>query len=662
MTQHEQKITDKPSFSLSHVFSVALAAMIVLSIGAYALRHQPAPRLGNDCEEQETPTGDDDTQAFRKWDKPLVALVLSGQLHGYVDPCGCSEPQYGGLIRRYNFMQSLVNGGSTKKNEKWNVIGLDLGELAHLQGIQAQNLLKFELTVRSLTTMNYRAFGIGRDEIVLPLEDGLAQVWDKKNPHPRPLNVGLVGQNLKELNVRSYEIIGVTPKIGVINMMGPDLRAQLTGQRAQPKFLNNLDELPKALKAFADAGVEIGIILHHEYPKLDKKKVPPGTIVWLQEMERVRRDQALECAKLCAAERKENPRVPPIQLMMILTESTGASFDLSDLAPKKLPTKVVEVGHKGKYVGLIGIYKKDGAYDLEYEPVLMGPEWKTKDADRAGHPIIKHFQEYNDKLQGQDMLAKFPRPSLHVNQLPAANVKGLAATYVGSGRCADCHEHAYNVWAKTKDSVAHFKATATLEKLTFPSGRHYDPECMRCHTTGLAHPGGYNNLVTDLANWPAKPAQPPNPKKVKDHNDNLRGVGCESCHGPGSAHVKNKDDQAIKDLMNPYRVSPDERKLVADLEANPKNKKTVQALRTLYKTRQKDALAANYCLKCHDSENDVNFGNPGHELFDKWIVKKLYHHTPKNNNGGAIPPAKKDGPAIIEDAPPVIEVIEDKKK
>src|SRR5262245_14622359 len=47
-------------------------------------------------------------QLFRDWpaDKPpALALVLSGQEHGYLQPCGCSRPQLGGLPRRYNFLQ-----------------------------------------------------------------------------------------------------------------------------------------------------------------------------------------------------------------------------------------------------------------------------------------------------------------------------------------------------------------------------------------------------------------------------------------------------------------------------------------------------------------------------------------------------------------------------
>ena len=38
-----------------------------------------------------------------------VALLLSGESHGYLQPCGCSEPQKGGLARRYNSRSATIN-------------------------------------------------------------------------------------------------------------------------------------------------------------------------------------------------------------------------------------------------------------------------------------------------------------------------------------------------------------------------------------------------------------------------------------------------------------------------------------------------------------------------------------------------------------------------
>lgn len=84
------------------------------------------------------------------------------------------------------------------------------------------------------------------------------------------------------------------------------------------------------------------------------------------------------------------------------------------------------------------------------------------------------------------------------------------ATYVGSKRCIRCHKAEYNVWKKSKHAQA-------IKELV-PENHHFDPECLQCHTTGFKFKGGFQNL-----------------KKTKP----LGAVGCESCHGPRSLHIKN---------------------------------------------------------------------------------------------------------------------------
>src|ERR1700722_12481966 len=177
-------------------FGAYLGALLLCSVvvagGYYALRGMTNSTCNGTCEEQEGPID------YKDWKKPLAALVLSGQMHGYVDPCGCSSPQYGGMPRRFNFIESL-------KAKKWDVVGIDLGELASLEGIHAQRLLKFDLSVKALAAMNYRAFGIGKHEYLLPLGEGLAQIWDDKRSHPRPISLSLAGNQpggiLHELGV-----------------------------------------------------------------------------------------------------------------------------------------------------------------------------------------------------------------------------------------------------------------------------------------------------------------------------------------------------------------------------------------------------------------------------------------------------------------------------
>jgi hypothetical protein len=620
----------------------AFFATLLVGGGYYALRGS----LANHCfeEQQDGPSSTQADKDYLKWEKPLVALVVSGQMHGYINPCGCSHPQNGGLERRYNFIQSLKDRG-------WDVVGLDLGELPAENGIHAQNLLKYQLTVKALRAMNYRAIGIGKNEFSLPLGDAMAQIWDKNHPLPRPLNMTLDRNgdpDYGSLNVRAFEIIGDTnPKIGVINMFGPDLSDELKGK---DKFLKNTAELPKALDAFAKAGVEFGVILHHEYPKLDPDDFPPGGIKAMKKIDEIRHEQAEKAIKFCEDARKKNAKIPRFYAAMLLLTDPEPPLAMAPLN-QFLPAHAIEIGHKGKYVGLVGVYRdKNGGYRMQYQKVLMSPEWETPEAKKAKQPIITLMEKYQAEVKSADMLAKSPRYP-HFNQV----AKGLKATYVGSKRCGDCHETAHDVWEKSKHAVA----METLEHIKSPGNRHFDPECVKCHTTGFQHPGGYNDFVPNPANWPAPPKQAPAPAQIAKHNKNLRGVGCETCHGPGSEHVQNTRDATLYKLINPYKPTPVERQLEDAIVKNPGDKKSLDAWMKLSGPRRR-AIESNMCLKCHDQENDVHWGKEGKDIVARWLLDpkhRLIHHTTPNNNGQVQNKvAPKDGPVAIEPPPLTIEL------
>jgi hypothetical protein len=80
--------------------------------------------------------------------------------------------------------------------------------------------------------------------------------------------------------------------------------------------------------------------------------------------------------------------------------------------------------------------------------------------------------------------------------------------YVGIDVCSSCHEEEKKVW----DRTAHARAYASLSR----QFKEYNLECVSCHVTGYEKPGG--STVTK--------------------NESLRDVQCESCHGPGQAHVR----------------------------------------------------------------------------------------------------------------------------
>jgi hypothetical protein len=91
------------------------------------------------------------------------------------------------------------------------------------------------------------------------------------------------------------------------------------------------------------------------------------------------------------------------------------------------------------------------------------------------------------------------------NQVPGTHAM---ATYAGSESCLGCHASAAQAWVHSAHAQA-FEALAAVDA-------DADPSCVGCHTVGFGEPGGYR----------------------RDYGAaKLTEVGCESCHGPGSIHV-----------------------------------------------------------------------------------------------------------------------------
>src|SRR5260370_1139118 len=53
---------------------------------------------------------------------PAAVLIVSGEQDGYLEPCGCSAEQLGGLIRRYDLVERL-------HNQNWPTALVELGTL-----------------------------------------------------------------------------------------------------------------------------------------------------------------------------------------------------------------------------------------------------------------------------------------------------------------------------------------------------------------------------------------------------------------------------------------------------------------------------------------------------------------------------------------------------
>lgn len=151
---------------------------------------------------------------------------------------------------------------------------------------------------------------------------------------------------------------------------------------------------------------------------------------------------------------------------------------------------VFSVGQLGKYVSMLQITQVDDelAYDFSAIPV-------TEDLPQSDS-LVQLYKSYQQIVKEENLLEWYPRFVLP---------DGLE--YEGSESCRICHWYEYEKWS----TKAHAGAYATLEKV----GSQYDPECIVCHVVGMDYQSGFVS---------------------EQETPDLKNVGCENCHGPGSEH------------------------------------------------------------------------------------------------------------------------------
>ena len=94
--------------------------------------------------------------------------------------------------------------------------------------------------------------------------------------------------------------------------------------------------------------------------------------------------------------------------------------------------------------------------------------------------------------------------------------------YVSAKTCQRCHEQEYLQWSATRHAFAY----ETLLK----KERYFDVGCISCHTTGFGYLTGF---------------------QIGDSDSTLKGVQCETCHGPGKQHVGNPKKSNIRSGADP---------------------------------------------------------------------------------------------------------------
>ena len=127
-------------------------------------------------------------------------------------------------------------------------------------------------------------------------------------------------------------------------------------------------------------------------------------------------------------------------------------------------------------------------------------EVQVRESLGASPDVTRRMSEYYRKVNDHNRVALADREPKPVEQ--------GQPRYVGTMFCPTCHGAATRFWESTKHATAYETLSDQFKE--------YNLDCVGCHVTGYERPGG--STVT--------------------HVDALKGVQCESCHGPASKHIE----------------------------------------------------------------------------------------------------------------------------
>lgn len=449
---------------------------------------------------------------FEDWTNPnpRAVLIITGSLEGYQEPCGCAglENQKGGMSRRHSMFKSLAKRG-------WAYGAIDTGGL--IKGYGEQNKLKYDTVLKSLSAMKYGAVGIGGPDLSFNRDDLIQYAADEEY---RVISAN-VRTELKDSDdlITDFQVLNINGvRIGVTSIVG---------ETEYKKYGNNQLRYRKP-----SDGIKLVL------PKLLEAKC--NRLILLT--------YATKAESYALAE--EFPEFHDV----VITDCGDAPQILQPEVReftkdgKTHKTEIIETGKKGMYAVALGFFDSQES-PVRYQVIPFDARFEDSPE------ITKIFTKYQEDLQTLGLAGLLIKTGANAPPHPSGRDQ-----YVGSDACMKCHQDEYKIWKAS----GHSKAFDTLTTRVPP--RHFDPECLSCHTTGWdpQHYYPYRGGYTDM--------------KATAH---LKQNGCENCHGPGGRHVDIESGR--------MKVAPKEQEN-ARVEMRITEKKT-----------------QDLCTKCHDNDNDPHF-------------------------------------------------------
>ncbi len=230
--------------------SVALCGAILVYVGCSSSN-------GTDPPAAVAPESSASSAAAPSSKKPLLAnlgnpaavLIVTGEQAGYMEPCGCTEDQSGGLLRRFDLVERI-------HAQKWPTALIDLGssikDPAGARGGLEQAKLKFDYSLKALALLKYNAVALSADDLKIGVGKALSLIDNNFGDSTKIVvanvepDTGLYGRFFR----RSLVAAAGPVKVGITAVIDPEsLKKLIDPDRDSllPKVSPPDDVLPKVL-------------------------------------------------------------------------------------------------------------------------------------------------------------------------------------------------------------------------------------------------------------------------------------------------------------------------------------------------------------------------------------------------------------------------------
>ncbi|MYA68956.1 thioredoxin domain-containing protein [Candidatus Poribacteria bacterium] len=184
------------------------------------------------------------------------------------------------------------------------------------------------------------------------------------------------------------------------------------------------------------------------------------------------------------------------------------------IRPDEIETTVSEDGrlyvgskHEGKTLGVLAFWMDTSRKLTRHYTAELALTGDVGESESVRQLLTDFYRDVAAESPSQDA-------RLFTEQLLEQQPKN---GYVSATACQRCHEQEYQQWSATRHAFAY----ETLLK----KERYFDAGCVSCHTTGFGYQTGF---------------------QIGDSNSTLKGVQCETCHGPGKQHIGNPKKSNIR--------------------------------------------------------------------------------------------------------------------